>query len=66
MGKQRRGRKLTRLEKEYVLGNGKNPKDYVFLYEIGDGDCYFKIKNVKTGIEATCDKFRRAKNKYDY
>lgn len=62
MGKA--GRKLTRLEKEYVLGNHKNPKDYIFLYDINES--YFKIKNKTTGIECTCDKFRRSKNKYDY
>jgi hypothetical protein len=62
MGKA--GRKLTRLEKEYVLGNGKNPKEYIFLYDINDS--YFKIKNKETGIECTCDKYRRAKNKWDY
>lgn len=62
MGK--RGRKLSRLEKEYVLGNGKNPKEYIYLYDINDS--YFKIKSKITGIECTCDKYRRAKNKYDF
>lgn len=62
MGKA--GRKLTRREKEWVLGNGKNPKDYIYLYDINDS--YFKIKNKTTGIECTCDKYRRAKSRYDY
>ena len=60
----KQGRKLTRLEKEYVLGNGKNPKDYIFLYDINDS--FFKIKHKVSGIEATCDKFRRAKNRWDF
>lgn len=62
MGKA--GRKLTRLEKEFVLGNGKNPKDYIFIKDINDS--YFKIKHKVTGIEATIDKYRRAKNRWDY
>jgi hypothetical protein len=62
MGKA--GRKLTRLEKEFVQGNGKNPKEYIFLYDINDS--YFKCKNKITGIECTIDKYRRSKNKYDY
>ena len=62
MGKA--GRKLTRKEKEYVLGNGKNPKEYIFLYDINDS--YFKVKNKLTGVETTIDKYRKAKNKWDF
>lgn len=62
MGKA--GRRLTRREKEFVLGNGKNPKEYIFLYDINDS--YFKIKNKITGIECTCDKYRKSRNRFDY
>ena len=57
-------RRLTRLEKEYVLGNGKNPNDYMYLYNINDS--YFKIIHKRTGVHSTCDKFRRAKNRWDF
>lgn len=68
MGKTQR--KLTRSEKEQVLGNGKNPKDFFYVGEVLDEDgeqtSFFKIKHKTTGAEYTVDKFRRAKNKYDY
>lgn len=64
MGKTQR--KLTRAEKEMVLGNGKNPKEYFYAGEVGEGESYFKIRHKITGVECTVDKFRRAKNKYDY
>ena len=59
-----KARRLTRLEKEWVLGNEKNPKDYMYLYDINDS--YFKIINKRTGVHSTCDKYRRAKNRFDF
>lgn len=60
----KRGRKLTRFEKSCVLKQGKNPSEYMFAYDISES--YFKIRHKKTRVECTIDKFRRAKNKYDY
>lgn len=57
-------RRLTRQEKEWVLGNGKNPKDYLYAYDINSS--FFKIKHKVSGVETTCDKFRRAKHRFDY
>ncbi len=62
MGKA--GRRLTRFEKECCLKQGANPKDYIFLYDINDS--YFKVKHKTSGIEKTIDKYRRAKNRWDY
>ena len=59
-------RKLTRFEKSCCIKQGFNPDDYIFAYDLNDGSCYFKIKNRFTGIEATVNKFKRAKHKWDY
>ena len=60
----KRGRKLTREEKAFVLKQGKDPKQYMFAYNISES--YFKIRHKTSGVECTIDKFRKAKNKYDY
>ena len=60
----KRGRRLTRDEKACVLKQGKNPSDYMFAYDITES--YFKIRHKVTGVETTIDRFRKAKDKYDY
>lgn len=57
-------RRLTRDEKACVLKQGANPKDYLFCYSVGE--CYFKAVNKETGIERLFDRYRKAKNKYDF
>ena len=60
----KRGRRLTRDEKACVLKQGKNPSDYMFAYDITES--YFKIRHKVTWVETTIDRFRKAKDKYDY
>lgn len=60
----KRGRRLTREEKACVLKQGKNPNDYMFAYNISES--YFKIRHKTTNVECTVDRFRKAKNKWDY
>ena len=61
----RRGkRRLTRDEKACILKQGGNPSEYMFAYAVGDN--YFKAVNKKTGVERLFDRYRKAKNKYDY
>lgn len=57
-------RKLTRDEKACILKQGGNPKDYMFAYSVGDS--YFKAIHKDTGIEKLFDRYRKAKDKYDY
>lgn len=60
----KRGRRLTRDEKACLVKQGFNPAEYEFAYEINDS--YFKIRHKLTKIEKTVDKYRKAKNKYDF
>lgn len=57
-------RRLTRDEKACVLKQGANPADYMFCYDVGTS--YFKCVNKHTGIERLFDRYRKAKNRYDY
>lgn len=57
-------RRLTREEKACVQKQGANPKDYMFAYDVNDS--YFKAVNKETGVERLFDKYRKAKNRYDY
>lgn len=57
-------RRLTRNEKACILKQGANPKDYMFAYDVNDS--YFKAVNKETGVERLFDKYRKAKNRYDY
>ena len=60
----KRGRRLTRTEKSNLIAQGLNPKEWEYAYEINDS--FYKVRNKKTKTERTVDKFRRAKNRYDY
>lgn len=62
MAKQ--GRRLTRVEKSNLIAQGMNPKEWEYAYNINDS--YYKIRNKKTGVEKTVDKYRKARNRYDY
>jgi hypothetical protein len=55
---------LTREEKACVQKQGANPKDYMFAYDVNDS--YFKAVNKETGVERLFDRYRKAKNRYDY
>lgn len=57
-------RKLTREERACVLKQGGNPKDYMFAYDINES--YFMAIHKETGVERTFDKYRKAKNRWDY
>ena len=60
----KRGRRLTRDEKSCLLKQGLNPKEYEFAYDVNDS--YFKVRKRETGIEKLVDKYRKAKNRFDY
>lgn len=60
----KRGRRLTRDEKACVLKQGKNPSEYMFARNISES--FFKVRHKVTGVEVTIDRFRKAKNRYDY
>jgi len=60
----KRGRRLTRDEKSCLIKQGLNPKEYEFAYEVSES--YFKVRKRDTGIEKIVDRFRKARNKYDY
>lgn len=57
-------RRLTRDEKACILKQGSNPNDYMFSRDVSES--YFKAINKETGIEKMFDRFRKAKNKWDY
>lgn len=60
----KRGRRLTREEKSCLIAQGLDAKQYEFAYDLNES--FFKVRNRKTKIEKTVDKFRKAKNRYDY
>lgn len=60
----KRGRRLTRTEKSCLLKQGFNPSEYEFAYDINES--YFKIRHRESKIEKTVDKYRKAKNRFDY
>ncbi len=62
--KRRGKRRLTREEKACILKQGDNPKKFMFQYDVNDS--YFKAVNIETGVEKIFDKYRKAKNKWDY
>ena len=55
----KRGKRLTRDQKEIVLGNGLNPKDYQYVYDINPD--YIKVINIHTGVETTVNVHKRKK-----
>ena len=57
--KLKRGKRLTREQKAIVLGNGLNPKEYMFAYEV-DAD-HIKVVNINTGIETMVNVHKRKK-----
>lgn len=59
VGKLKRGKRLTRDQKAIVLGNGLNPKDYQYAYDINED--YIKIINIASGIEKIVNVHKRKK-----
>ena len=57
-------RRLTRDEKACILKQGGNPRMYMFAYDINES--YFMAIHKETGVERTFDKYRKAKNRWDY
>lgn len=55
----KRGKRLTREQKSIVLGNGLQPKDYMYMYDVNID--YIKVVNVSTGIERTLNKHKKKK-----
>lgn len=60
----KRGRRLTRVEKSNLVAQGLNPSEWEYAYDINDS--FYKIRNKKTKIERTVDKYRKARHRYDY
>lgn len=59
VGKLKRGKRLTREQKAVVLGNGLNPKEYMFMYQIDSDN--IKVVNIISGIEKTVNVHKRRK-----
>lgn len=57
-------RRLTRAEKACILKQGANPNEYMFSREVNES--YFKAVHKETGIEKMFDRYRKAKNRWDY
>lgn len=55
----KRGKRLTRDQKAIVLGNGLDPKEYMFAYTV-DAD-NIKVVNVRTGIETLVNVHKKQK-----
>ena len=55
----KRGKRLTREQKAVVLGNGLNPKDYMFAYQVNDD--YIKVVNITSGVEKTLNTHKKKK-----
>lgn len=51
VGELKRGKRLTREQKAIVLGNGLEPKDYMFVEDINED--YIKVVNITSGIQKT-------------
>lgn len=60
----KRGRRLTRVEKSNLVAQGLNPSEWEYAYDINES--FYKIRNKKTKTERTVDKYRKAKNRWDY
>ena len=60
----KQSRKLTRAEKEIVLGHGLSPAQYRFVRQINES--YIEVINTETGNKKIVDVYKRAKNKFDY
>ena len=57
--KLKRGKRLTREQKAIVLGNGLNPKEYMFAYTVNED--YIKVVNIITGVEKILNVHKRRK-----
>ena len=57
--KLKRGKRLTREQKAIVLGNGLNPKEYMFAYTVNED--YIKVVNIITGVEKILNVHKRKK-----
>lgn len=55
----KRGKRLTREQKAIVVGNGLNPKDYMFAYQVNDD--YIKVVNIISGVEKTLNTHKKKK-----
>lgn len=55
----KRGKRLTREQKAIVVGNGLNPKDYMFAYQVNDD--YIKVINITSGVEKTLNTHKKKK-----
>ena len=55
----KRGKKPTREQKAIVVGNGLNPKDYMFAYQVNDD--YIKVVNIISGVEKTLNTHKKKK-----
>ena len=55
----KRGKRLTREQKAIVVGNGLNPKDYMFAYQVNDD--YIKVVNITSGVEKTLNAHKKKK-----
>lgn len=55
----KRGKRLTREQKAIVLGNGLDPKDYQYAYNINDD--YIKVVNIISGIEKVVNVHKKKK-----
>lgn len=55
----KRGKRLTREQKAIVAGNGLNPKDYMFAYQVNDD--YIKVINITSGVEKTLNTHKKKK-----
>ena len=55
----KRGKRLTREQKAVVAGNGLNPKDYMFAYQVNDD--YIKVINITSGVEKTLNTHKKKK-----
>lgn len=57
-------RRLTRVEKACILKQGGNPNEYMFSRDVNES--YFKAVHKETGVEKMFDRYRKARNKWDY
>lgn len=55
----KRGKRLTREQKAIVVGNGLNPKDYMFAYQVNDD--YIKVVNIISGVERALNVHKKKK-----
>lgn len=60
----KQGRRLTREEKSCLIAQGHDAKQYMFLENINES--YFKAVHKETKRVILIDKYRKAKNRFDY